>query len=350
MKNKFKVGDRVWDKFDRSPAKITKLTDEGGFEYELDEPKNLGPRMGTQLGGTVFENSLDNWELVGEFGPVDEREMGNPITLEESHEIKRLRECADPTALKLYDAIYEAGIDGGELTSSAIEEFENYKKRRAQISELENRIELDKQLVQILLKENKSLKNELKDRKEPSGESKVTDTHRALARSLEIWVKQDGVSREFIAGQLAELDKHTAAKLEAAEALIVEKDKALKICTEQDDYRPSSCDRSRVACKKALALTPDSMETELVRLRTENTELKEKLENANVALGYHPDSDTDFAAEITHLRDSARSYFHDYTRLLDKVRSIIPPRPFTNYNRAQEDWDAKYSSFKNLIK
>lgn len=33
----------------------------------------------------------------------------------------------------------------------------------------------------------------------------VTETHRALARSIEIWVKQDGVGPDFIAGQLAEL-------------------------------------------------------------------------------------------------------------------------------------------------
>lgn len=48
-------------------------------------------------------------------------------------ELTKLRDCADPQLLKLWDEMMSEGLDGGEATSDAIARFERRKK---QISEL----------------------------------------------------------------------------------------------------------------------------------------------------------------------------------------------------------------------
>lgn len=45
------------------------------------------------------------------------------------------------------------------------------------------------------------------------------------------------------------------------------------------------------------------------------TAISEKLEAANSALGYHPDSDTDFEKEISRLRQENRDLFHQLTKI-----------------------------------
>ncbi len=57
---------------------------------------------------------------------------------------------------------------------------------------------------------------------------------------------------------------------------------------------------------------------------------KELLENANAALGLHPDSTTNLAAEISRLRDEARGHFHTVTEqghLLRVLEAKVNVRP-----------------------
>jgi len=121
----------------------------------------------------------------------------------------------------------------------------------------------------------------------------VTETHRALARSIDIWVRQDGVHPDFIANQLAQLtadkdkeierldlcctelhgiiDNHgypsgvdydkAIARAEAAELLVAMFRDAVQPFTEVVFVLPNDGEL-RAGCRKikaALALTPASM-------------------------------------------------------------------------------------------
>ncbi len=44
-------------------AKVTKLTERGGFEYTC-QPFVLGVRLGTSEGGEVYENGYRGWFLL----------------------------------------------------------------------------------------------------------------------------------------------------------------------------------------------------------------------------------------------------------------------------------------------
>jgi len=58
--------------------------------------------------------------------------------------------------------------------------------------------------------------------------------------------------------------------------------------------------------------------------------LQEKMEAANSALGYHPDSDTNFAEEISRLRQEGRDLFHKLNRTPDMqavLQALTKPSP-----------------------
>lgn len=60
---------------------------------------------------------------------------------------------------------------------------------------------------------------------------------------------------------------------------------------------------------------------DLTAARARIVELEAKIESANEAFGFHGDSDTNLAAEITQLRDECRGHFHTVTALTqDKAR------------------------------
>jgi hypothetical protein len=81
------------------------------------------------------ENAIDPIEIAEE-----SRARCNSLTPEQRKEgleralkiiykdtnLSRLIDCQDPVAAKLWDEIQECGVDGGEATSSAIENFENH--------------------------------------------------------------------------------------------------------------------------------------------------------------------------------------------------------------------------------
>lgn len=48
----------------------------------------------------------------------------------------------------------------------------------------------------------------------------------------------------------------------------------------------------------------------------------EQIENAKAALGFHPDSDTNIADEISRIRDEGRDHFHTVTKQLDVIAEL----------------------------
>lgn len=48
----------------------------------------------------------------------------------------------------------------------------------------------------------------------------------------------------------------------------------------------------------------------------------EQIENAKAALGFHPDSDTNIADEISRIRDEGRGHFHTVTKQLDVIAEL----------------------------
>lgn len=86
-------------------------------------------------------------------------------------------------------------------------------------------------------------------------------------------------------------------------------------------------------CTRLHELMPELLE-EVVMLRAfresskeddaEIKKLRSIVESARSALGYHPDSDIDIAAEIVRLRDQARDAFHKTTdKTFSAMRSVM---------------------------
>lgn len=61
--NNFKIGDKIFYTHLKIPGVVTEITSRG-FKYKLDEPFNLGARLGFFQEGEVYEEGIKYWKIL----------------------------------------------------------------------------------------------------------------------------------------------------------------------------------------------------------------------------------------------------------------------------------------------
>jgi hypothetical protein len=176
----------------------------------------------------------------------------------------------------------------------------------------------------------------------------LKDTHYAVAVSAE---DTNPTLVELLQSQVGELQEALRKATAHNEHLIasrVETDRDLPPIarTEANLWQARYFEAQRELSKANKGLR--RMRASADRMKTKLTALQARIETAELALGNHPDSNTDLANEISRLREENRAYFHAYTKrangLSPGMLTVLGKEHFGN--PIPQEW---YAAAKRLL-